>query len=216
MKSLNESGVLTQQGFTWHRSAITRILKNYTYTGNLILQTKFRENHLTKRTLINNGELPQYHATNTHEPIIDIGTYNSVQLEMKRRAEKFSKKPTHNTYPFTGLITCDNCGKHYRRKVTPTGSVWICSTYNTYGKSKCPSKAIPETTLTALADEIGGIDKITAITAMNNNTLEFTLASGETITKHWKDRSRAESWTKEMRDVVGKKNKDRRMQNANS
>ena len=216
IKRLNDEGVLTQQGFTWHRSAITKILTNYTYTGNLLLQTKFRENHLTKRTLVNNGELPQYHAENTHEPIIDIGTYNSVQLEMKRRAEKYSSKPTHNTYPFTGLISCDNCGKHYRRKVTPTGAIWICSTYNTYGKSKCPSKAIPETTLISLADEIGGIDKITAITAKNNNTLTFTLTSGETITKHWKDRSRAESWTSEMRAAVGKKNKERRAQNANS
>lgn len=216
IKRLNDDGVLTQQGFTWHRSAITKILTNYTYTGNLILQTKFRENHLTKRTLVNNGELPQYHAENTHEPIIDIGTYNSVQLEMKRRAEKYSNKPTHNTYPFTGLITCDNCGKHYRRKVTPTGAIWICSTYNTYGKSKCPSKAIPETTLTVLVDEIGGIDKITAIIAKNGNTLTFTLTSGETITKHWKDRSRAESWTPEMRAAVGKKNKERSAQNANS
>ena len=141
---------------------------------------------------------------------------NSVQLEMKRRADKYSGKPTHNTYPFTGLITCDNCGKHYRRKVTPTGAVWICSTYNTYGKSKCPSKAIPETTLTALSTEIGGIDKITAITAKNGNILEFTLTSGETITKQWQDRSRAESWTLEMRAAVGKKNKERRAQNANS
>ena len=216
IKRLNEEGILTQQGFTWHRSAITKILTNYTYTGNLLLQTKFRENHLTKRTLVNNGELPQYHAENTHEPIIDIGTYNSVQLEMKRRAEKYSGKPTHNTYPFTGLITCDNCGKHYRRKVTPTGAVWICSTYNTYGKSKCPSKAIPETTLTALVDEIGGVDKITAITAKNNNILEFTLTSGEVATRKWQDRSRAESWTPEMRAAVGKKNKERRDQNANS
>ena len=216
IKRLNDEGVLTQQGFTWHRSAITKILTNYTYTGNLLLQTKFRENHLTKRTLVNNGELPQYHAENTHEPIIDIGTYNLVQLEMKRRAEKYSGKPTHNTYPFTGLITCENCGKHYRRKVTPTGAVWICSTYNTYGKSRCPSKAIPETTLTVLADEIGGVDKITAITAKNDNILEFTLTSRETVTRKWQDRSRAESWTPEMRAAVGKKNKERRTQNANS
>ena len=52
IKRLNASGILTQQGFTWHKSAITRVLKNYTYTGNLLLQTKFRENHLTKRTLV--------------------------------------------------------------------------------------------------------------------------------------------------------------------
>lgn len=91
MKRLNASGILTQQGFTWHQSSVQKVLRNYTYTGNLLLQTKYRENHLTKRTLVNNGELPQYHIEASHEPIIDIGTYTSVQLEMARRAEQFAK-----------------------------------------------------------------------------------------------------------------------------
>lgn len=170
MKRLNEEGILTQQGCTWHQSAVSRILRNYAYTGNLLLQTKFRENHLTKRTLVNHGELPQYHAENTHEPIIDIGTYNLVQLEMEKRAEHFAKPQPSNPqapqiYPFTGLITCAGCGKHYRRKVTKTGPVWICATYNTLGKQFCPSKAIPESTLMSVAAEIGDFSKITAITA---------------------------------------------------
>ena len=216
MKRLNEEGILTQQGFTWHQSAVSRILRNYAYTGNLLLQTKFRENHLTKRTLVNHGELPQYHAENTHEPIIDIGTYNLVQLEMARRAERFAKPQTKAKYPFTGLITCAGCGKHYRRKVTKTGPVWICTTYNTLGKKACPSKAIPETTLMALAAEIDDFSKITAITADKDNTLIFSLINGETIVKRWKDRSRSESWTPEMRAAVGKKTKERSKQNGNS
>ena len=216
MKRLNEEGILTQQGFTWHQSAVSRILRNYAYTGNLLLQTKFRENHLTKRTLVNHGELPQYHAENTHEPIIDIGTYNLVQLEMARRAERFAKPQTKAKYPFTGLITCAGCGKHYRRKVTKTGPVWICTTYNTLGKKACPSKAIPEPTLMALAAEIDDFSKITAITADKDNTLVFSLINGETIVKQWKDRSRSESWTPEMRAAVGKKTKERSKQNGNS
>ena len=216
MKRLNEEGILTQQGFTWHQSAVSRILRNYAYTGNLLLQTKFRENHLTKRTLVNHGELPQYHAENTHEPIIDIGTYDLVQLEMARRAERFAKPQTKTEYPFTGLITCAGCGKHYRRKVTKTGPVWICATYNTLGKKVCPSKAIPEPTLMALAAEIDDFSKITAITADKDNTLIFSLINGETIVKQWKDRSRSESWTPEMRAAVGKKTKERSKQNGNS
>ncbi len=216
MKRLNEDGVLTQQGYTWHQSAVTRILRNYTYTGNLLLQTKYRENHLTKRTLVNHGELPMYHAENTHEPIIDIGTYDLVQLEMTRRSEKFAKQSTRKTYPFTGLITCGICGKHYRRKMKETGPVWICNTYNTHGKKACPSKAIPETVLTAITEELGGIDKITDIQAHNDNILRFTLADGESTVKQWKDRSRSESWTKEMRTSTGEKTKERRMQNGNS
>ena len=214
MKRLNKEGILTQQGFTWHKSAITRVLKNYTYTGNLLLQTKFRENHLTKRTLINHGQLPQYHATDTHEPIIDIGTYNSVQLEMHRRAQKYGKQQTSGKYPFSGMITCAGCGKRYRRKVTATGPVWICSTYNTLGKSACPSKAIPESTLMEIAAMVSATGEITAVTAHNDNTLEFTLADGTVTVKRWQDRSRATSWTPEMRAAAREKTRERKRQYA--
>ena len=214
MKRLNKEGILTQQGFTWHKSAVTRILKNYTYTGNLLLQTKYRENHLTKRTLVNHGQLPQYHATDTHEPIIDIGTYNSVQLEMYRRAQKYGKPQTTEKYTFSGMITCAGCGKHYRRKVTATGPVWICSTYNTHGKAACPSKAIPESTLMEIAAQVSSTGEITAVTARNDNALEFALADGTTTVKRWQDRSRAASWTPEMRAAAGEKTRERNVKYA--
>ena len=214
MKRLNSEGILTQQGFTWHKSAITRILKNYTYTGNLLLQTKYRENHLTKRTLVNHGQLPQYHATDTHEPIIDINTYNAVQLEMHCRAQKYGKTQTSEKYPFSGMITCALCGKHYRRKVTATGPVWICSTYNTHGKAACPSKAIPESTLMEISATVSATGEITAVTAHNNNTLEFTLADGTVTVIQWQDRSRAASWTPEMRVAAGEKIRERKRQYA--
>ena len=202
MKRLNEEGILTQQGFTWHQSAVQRVLRNYTYTGNLLLQTKFRENHLTKRTVVNRGELPQYHIQNSHEPIIDMDTYKAVQIEMAHRADQFGKPQATATYPFTGLITCAGCGKRYRRKMKKTGPVWICSTYNTLGKAACQSKAIPESVLIDIVDEIGGIGNLTAIQAANNNTLVLTLTSGQQIVKQWLDRSRRESWTPEMQEAA--------------
>ena len=202
MKRLNEEGILTQQGFTWHQSAVQRVLRNYTYTGNLLLQTKFRENHLTKRTVVNRGELPQYHIQNSHEPIIDMDTYKAAQIEMAHRADQFGKPQTTATYPFTGLITCAGCAKHYRRKMKKTGPVWICSTYNTLGKAACQSKAIPESVLIDIVDEIGGVGNLTAIQAANNNTLVLTLTSGQQIVKQWLDRSRRESWTPEMREAA--------------
>lgn len=209
MKSLNERGVLTQQGCIWHRSAIMRILRNYTYTGNLLLQTKYRENHLTKRTLVNNGELPQYHAIDTHEAIIDIDTFNAVQEEIKLRAEKHTKAHEKQTYPFSGIMTCAICGKHYRRKITPTGVVWICSTYNTYGKKACPSKAVPEPILLTLAEQNAHRGQISAITVANNNHLTITFADGSEVCEVWQDRSRSESWTDEMKAEAGKKTKER-------
>ena len=214
MKSLNESGVLTQQGFTWHRSAIMRILRNYTYTGNLLLQTKYRENHLTKKTLVNRGELPQYHATDTHEAIIDMATFEAVQVEIARRAKKYTKPHKRKEYPFSGIMTCAICGKHYRRKTTPTGPVWICSTYNTSGKKACASKAVPEPTLIALAEKNAHKVQITAVTVAQKNHLTFLFADGSECEEIWQDRSRSESWTDDMRAAVGKKTKERRKNNG--
>ena len=216
MRKLNEGGVLTQQGYAWHKSAITRSLRNYTYTGNLLLQTKYRENHITKRTLANTGQLPQYHAVESHEAIIDQSTFQAVQVEMNRRAEKYAKPQPKNSYPFSGMIICAICGKHYRRKMTATGPVWICSTYNTLGKDVCASKAIPEATLRVVADELGGVGEITAIIAETDNTLVFTLADGSQSVKRWQERSRAESWTNEMRAAAGQQTRERNRKNADS
>lgn len=58
-KGLNEDGIPSRFGGQWAQSVISKILSNYTYTCNLILQKTYRENHLTKRTIINKGQLPQ-------------------------------------------------------------------------------------------------------------------------------------------------------------
>lgn len=91
---------------------------------------------------------------------------------------------------------------------TRTGPVWICSTFNIYGKAACASKQIPEGTLEKAAAEVLGLDtfdskvlhdKITAIRAEGNNILVFLFKDGTQTVKRWADRSRAESWTPEMR-----------------
>lgn len=212
-KRLNEDEVLTQQGNPWSKCAVTRVLKNYAYTGNLLLQTKFRENHLTKRTLVNRGQLPQYHAEATHEPIVDLETYHATQLELAKRAEKYGAAQSTARYPFSGIITCGGCGKHYRRKVTATGPIWICPTYNDYGKQACAAKAIPESILHELAGEF---EEVSGIRVEKDNTLIFTLATGEEVLRRWKDRSRSESWTPEMRAAVGAKNRERKAEHVYS
>ena len=209
MKKLNAQGKTSRNGHAWCRSSVRKVLGNYSYTGNLLLQTTFRENHITKKTLPNRGELPMYHAENTHEAIISMEDYQAVQEEMARRSAKHNKTICGPTkYPFTALIVCGNCGKNYRRKVTRTGPVWICSTFNVYGKAACPSKQIPEGTLEKAAAEVLGLDafdakalhdKITAIRAEGNNTLVFLFKDGTQTVKRWADRSRTESWTPEMK-----------------
>ena len=216
-KRLNADGIPTRFGNDWGKTSVGKVLQNYAYTGNLLLQKYRRADHLTKRDTLNNGELPKYHITDAHEAIIPLRSFNAVQEEMKRRAAKHTHPGVkQKEYPFSGKITCARCGKHYRRKVKETGPVWICTTYNTYGKTACPSKAIPESILEAIADEVGGIGKITALQACDDNTLVLTLTSGEQIVKRWQDRSRRQSWTPEMKEKARQKDLERRSHHAST
>lgn len=206
VNDLNADGVKTRKGTKWHKGSVSKVLRNYSYTGNLLLQKTYRENHLSKKTLINNGELPKYHAEGVHEAIISLEEFNAVQAEIERRATNHSApgKVYTNRYPFTGLIVCGHCGAHYRRKVTHTGPVWICATYNQQGKKACPSKAIPEPALEALTADIA-LNDLTAMRAEDGNQLVLCFKDGSKAVRQWQDRSRAESWTPEMKEAARKK-----------
>lgn len=212
---LNEDGIPSRCGGKWNQSVIGQMLTNYTYTGNLILQKTFRENHLTKKTLINSGQLPKYYVEDSHEAIIDMNTFKQVQEEKeKRRTKYYNAYNANKAYPFTGLITCESCGKNYRRKTTATGIVWICATYNTLGKKHCASKQVPEITLEEIAATVAEIPLVEKIIVSNGNLLTFTLKDGTEVTKEWKDRSRSESWTDEKREKARQKLLERRNDNG--
>lgn len=186
-KRLNDDGVPTRNGGIWQPRTIARIIRNYTYTGNLLLQKTFRENHITKRKIMNEGQKPRYLAEDAHEAIIDLETFNAVQAEIERRSALLTEAQLHNPeYQFTGKIVCAKCGKNFRRKATTTQIVWICSTYNTRGKRFCASKQIPETVLDAFAAELAAEHKdIEKIIADDDNTLHFHLTDGSVV-RVWK------------------------------
>ncbi len=213
-KELNAEGVPTETGAPWKDTTVARILKNYDYTGNLILQKTFRSDHISKKCRLNRGELPKYMAEGTHTPIIDIDTFNAVQSEMKSRAEDYTHdiKTGFERFPLTGKIVCGNCGKHYNRKTVRGKKVWICSTFNKRGKAFCPSKQIPEDIILGIAEEItDNLDSVESIIAGNDNSLVFVLKNGNRIQKVWQDRSRADSWTDEMKKSARRKTLERMM-----
>ena len=218
---LNEKGYKTINGCEWNKNAVLRILTNEKYTGNMLLQKFYNENHITKKKLVNNNVLEQYYVQNSHSAIINIRAFETVEMLLKKRNEKFTaQKPTTTIYPFSGIIKCCNCGKSYRRKTTPTGVVWICSTYNTKGKKYCPTaKQIPEPTLiTACCDVLKLLkfdienfnDNIKKILVPAPNELIFLFHDGRQEQYIWKDRSRSESWTDEMKSKAAETTKTRR------
>ena len=210
-KRLNQEGYETRRKCCWCRSSVRKILTNYNYTGNLILQKTYRENHINKKTKLNNGEFQKYHVKDSHESIVSVGVFNQVQEELKRRNSQIKKKNKPGRHPFTSFIVCDKCGRNYRRKTTPYKHSWLCSEYLENGKASCSAKQVPEeilyeTTCEVLElkefDEDTFKEKVNSIMACDNNILVFKLANETEVIKEWKNKSRSESWTPEMRELA--------------
>ena len=204
---------LRTQGVVISKTGVAGILRNEKYIGDLLLQKTFIADHLTKKQMSNSGQLPMYHVEGNHEPLIEKNVFEQVQEEIARRAKKYhpSKEPTVK-YPFTGLIACGICGVKYRRKITAAGTkyekpVWICKTFNSYGKDSCGSQQIPEIVLmqqTAIAlgmkefDETALAARIAEIKVPGANQLLFVFKDGHEVGIAWKT-SRRDSWTDAMR-----------------
>ena len=208
-RDLNARGYRGALGGKWCAERMRNTLSNEKYLGNALLQKRYRNNHIEKKLVANKGELPMYYAEGTHEPIIDQATFDKAQERLRMLAQQTAnrKKPTRSA--FSGLIHCGLCGNTYKRVTYRKKHYWNCTTFQTKGKSECAAKRIPEETLEVLTCEVLGAvsfdpdmvrSKITAIRAEKSNMVVYCMDDGSEIVKRWKDRSRAESWTPEMKE----------------
>lgn len=226
-KKLNREGIPTRHGSLWSKSTIRGILQRETYTGNLLLQKTYRSDHITKKRMVNHGEVPMYYVEDSHEAIIDQKTFQKVQEEMKLRASKYAHPDTASPaspHLFTGLIRCGLCGRHfsYTHNASSKKPLWLCSTFRAYGKAECPSQRIAENILIAKTSEVLGYDSwgreellqnITEILVPEHNYLVYVFHDGHMQGVHWQNRSRRESWTPEMRQKARERELERRKQN---
>ena len=164
----------------------------------------------------NRGELPQYYVEGSHLAIIIREIYERAQALMALSSQKFcAKKVIRAKQPFSGKLVCGHCGKHFKRKTVHGKTAWQCQTFLTYGKARCPAKQIPEDTLTALTMEVLDADELNdaqmaqlkEIRVTGPNDLRFVFSDGCEEKRTWKDRSRAESWTDEMKKAVSRQMK---------
>lgn len=209
---LNKKGYLTRFGNKFTGSTISGILRNETYTGELILQKTFRKDYLSKKTLKNNGERTMYRVENAHEAIISKEIFQKVQEEIKRRralapSKSFSKRVT----PFRMMLVCEHCGRHLISNKCRDVYSWRCTTYDKFGKDACPSKKVPEEALIKACNEVLNITdfneeyfkkKIDHIVVRDNNILTFVFKNGSSKDIQWKDKSRSSSWTPLMKEMA--------------
>ena len=208
-RRLNAQGKTGALGKPFRSAHIHDILTNEKYTGNALLQKTFVRDHLSKRQVANKGELPQYYATETHPAIIDEATFEAAQEIVRQHAERRRDCARPQRSEFTTKIRCPFCGQAYKR-VTSNGTVgWNCSTYQDNGKRYCHGKKIPEAVLKALVADVLELPcyeapemeaQIDHIEVPADNHLTFFLKNSRIEERIWKDRSRRESWTPEMKE----------------
>lgn len=218
-RDLNDRGLTCALGGRWCAQRIRETVANEKYTGNAMLQKRYRNNHLEKKLCRNTGELPMFYAEETHPAIIDDETFASAQAVLQKMREATKNRPRPQKSEFTSKIHCPYCGKAYKRN-TSNGSVgWNCSTFLSQGKSYCHGKKIPEATLKAVCAEVLGTGDynsmvfdtlIERIEVPEDNHLRFIFKDGRTVERTWADRSRRESWTDEMRAAARQKALERR------
>ena len=210
-RDLNARGVNGALGGQWSTQHLRSLLSNEKYTGNALLQKRYRNNHLEKKLCHNHGELPRYFATESHPAIIDDASFQAAQDLLTRLAEKTSHRAKPQLSEFTGMIHCPHCGKPYKR-VTSNGSVgWNCRTYQEKGKRFCRGKKIPEDTLKTTCAEILGLAEydvdvimasVDSIVVPEDNRLQLHLKDGRMLETAWLDRSRAASWQPDMKEAA--------------
>jgi site-specific DNA recombinase len=207
-KLLDAKGITPQKSSKWNRSTIMQILSNNNYTGNLVLQKTFRADHLSKRKVLNSGELDRYVVTNHNEPIITKELFDKVQETRKERTSKIKPQQNNKHAPFQGMIRCGICGRAYTHKTTPYNEIWKCSLSVTKGKEACVAKQVPHDIIVEASHHILNKDqyseayfnsKVNWVIVMPNRTLLFQMKDGTRKDYQWKT-SRSESWTEEMKE----------------
>lgn len=209
VKWLNRTGHFGALGGKWQTARLREMLSNEKYIGNALLQKTYVNNHLEKKKVSNHGEVTQYYVTETHPALIDSETFAAVQQRLAAIAEKHAGRPKRQTSEFTGMIRCPNCGCNFRRTLKNGSPGWICPTYYNEGKAVCQSKKIPEDALKKAISEVLHIDfwipdafteQVEFMVASGPNMLDMHMRDGTVSALTWKDRSRSESWTPEMRE----------------
>lgn len=102
---VNKEGHKTKRNGLFAVSTVKEILQNPVYIGKIRYNvrqdwSKKRRNNINANPILSDG---------IHEPIIDVETWNKVQVILKERSKKHNKVYDCE-FPLTGILRCPVCG----------------------------------------------------------------------------------------------------------
>lgn len=139
--------------YLWDATMIARILRDESYVGTLICH-KSERNKINKTFRFTEPE-EQFRHENYLPPIITPELWEQTQMMLaERKRLNVRAAPSQEILHYSGLLRCEDCGRTMfgRRIHLKNGDriVYVCSTYNRYGKEHCSQHQIDESILDRL------------------------------------------------------------------
>jgi len=161
--------------YNWTNGTITDMLRRREYCGDIV---NFKtQKHLKDKKCTYTDKSEWQIFENTHEPIIDRTTFETVQRLLD---EKLIRRPNHYGYihPLSGLLYCKDCGGklHIHRmdngKNRPTA---ICSNYTGTAKTNGRNEVVTDNIYCGSAHRVEATKVIDLLQITLRNIIEYVL-----------------------------------------
>lgn len=195
-RELTKEGIRTRKGNLYNDSNVKALLRNITYTGNLLFQKEYVVDPITQKEKLNHGELPQYFVENTHEAIIPMEMFERVQEEMERRKNAGAiGNPAIPTSELTGRIRCAHCNRSFQRgtRKLVSGKVkhWRCATRKAGQGNPCQTGDIDDSIIKDMIRDVLNlpeydprkVEEIQYIDIVKKEKIIFYLVNGNIVEK---------------------------------
>ena len=127
----------------WYGSSVKHILTNERVIGDTLLQKKYSTETFPIQKKLNYGEKDQYYIESTHQAIIALEDFKSVQGLIEKRSKNYTPSESHSNHVFTKGIYCGECGRTLRRKFSNGIAYWSCNAKDK-GDTNCSITQISE------------------------------------------------------------------------
>ena len=151
-KCIGQENPNPNESNTWCSNTILQLLKNPVYIGNMVQGKRQVVSFKSKRREFTEPE-DWIIVENTHEALIDIDVWESVQkcLKVKKKVRTNSQAEISL---FAGVLRCSNCGGSLsfsaKRLAHSVKYIYKCGTYANHGKSVCTPHYVLESTLSEI------------------------------------------------------------------
>ncbi len=127
----------------WTYSTINAMLKNEMYRGTMV-QGKKHQQMRSRQKLVDKEDW--IIVEDTHEPIIDLETWEKTQKLLSKRHRDMGLEENKNI--FAGFIICADCGRammknFWKRADGSRTYSFYCGTYKRHGKGYCTPHRLP-------------------------------------------------------------------------